>query len=321
MSTIGEVYDPNKQQTLWYNAGNDKGTKLLDKTEDKVTGDKYDYADTTKTGVDDARLQRNVIEFAKTVGFSVAPKLTSGATKNGLLLAKCYVKAEELVEKVRAGKMSKADAAGEMATFIAKEQIAKAAGIASASLSLTMLSAISKAVTFTIDDQKADEQLHHDEAMRLHVAETLKNDIPAETYAEADSGMSTFGQTHRKTDTFAAVQSAYDKALKENPSIDKAMRERLWHGKAAVLDLGIKDKATLAKVLDPNNKDPKAVAFREMWNNTSNVAFRLGVNAMIDEQRWGSEKTKAMYAADLARFNEEKAARAALDAKAVPVKP
>lgn len=321
MATIGEVYDPNRQQTLWFHAGNDQAVKTLDKVEDKITGDAYDYGDTTKAGVDDARLSRNVAEFAKTVTLSVLPKgVKNEDLKDSITVVKLGVKADEVRQKVESGAMTKQEAVADLLLFFGKEGLGSVAKTAEASLAITMLVATAKAVTFTLADQKMDEQLYHDESARLHLAEALKHELPAETYANVDSGMSTFGQTHRKTDTFATVQSAFDKALKEHPSIDKGLRDRLWHGKAAALDLGIKDQATLGKLLDPNNKERGAVAFREMWNNKTNVAFRLGVSAMIDERKGTSEKTKAMYAADVARFSEEKAMRAALEAKTPPVK-
>jgi len=313
MSTIGAVYDPTKQKELWYDPGKDKATKTLDKVEDKVTGDAYDYADTSKAGIEAAKLDRNVQEFAKTVTFSLAPKLAGEAVKDAARFSKIVLKVEDVSAKVRAGKLTKAEAAQEIVTFLATEGISKAADMAAASLALTMLQAIGKAVDFTLRDQKMDEQLYHDEAARLHIAESAKNDIPAETYAGVSEHMSTFGQTHRKTETFATVQAAFDKT-----AASKEVSKHVWQGKAAALDLGITDKASLAKVLDPNNKSPKAIAFREMWNERSNIAFRLGVKAMIDERNGTSEKTRAMYAADVARFKNE---QAAFDAKAAPVKP
>jgi hypothetical protein len=313
MSTIGQTYDPTKQKEFWYSPGKDKATKALDKVEDKVTGDAYDYANKTKAGIEAEKLDRNVQEFAKTVTFSVLPKLGGNAIKDAALVSKIILKVEDVSKKARAGKLTQAEAAAEIATFLASEGLSKVAELPAASIAMMMLKATTKAVDFAIEDQKLEEQLYHDEAARLHIAECAREMIPVETYQGVSEHMSTFGQTHLKTETFAAVQAAF-----EQTGASAEVKKHVWQGKAAALDLEIKDKAALAKVLDPNNKSPKAIAFREMYNEKSNVAFRLGVSAMIDEQSGTSAKTKALYAADVERFNKE---RAAFDAKAAPIKP
>ena len=50
----------------------------------------------------------------------------------------------------------------------------------------------------------------HDEAARLHIAESARGSIPTETYQGVSEHMSTFGQTHKKTETFAALKLFVD---------------------------------------------------------------------------------------------------------------
>ena len=72
MTVIGETLDPNKHWKWNDITGKDPGIKQADKAEDKVSGDDYDYAGTTKAGIEDARLHANAHEFAE-LAFELFP--------------------------------------------------------------------------------------------------------------------------------------------------------------------------------------------------------------------------------------------------------
>lgn len=311
MSTIAEVYDPNKKPYGWCETTSDKSVKLAD----KLPGDGMKYAGTTKASVDEARYQENLHEFRDVVAIDLG-----GEKIPGILFIKTAKFIEEETLAFRSGKKSAAEVAKDVGVFVGTEianHATKGVFHNPGVIAFTMMQMILRAVPKTFDAEKQDKQLFHDEAVRAHIAESLGKDLPDCTLKTASNGDSAFGRTYRNTVTFDNAQLAFKAALKENPAVEKDLHARCWHGKCAAFDLGIKSQAALTRALDPKNQDPRAIAFRDQWNNKNNVAWRLGVSAAIDEANSSDAKTKEMYASDLARF---KAEQIAVDAKAVPVK-
>lgn len=314
-TTIGDAI--GKKPYEWYSGAKDPGVKLADKAEDKVSGDKYDYMGSTKAAVEDARLYSHLHDFGELL-LEAAPlghKLDQ--LKGGALLAMTL---KHLAEDVASGKKTLGEATTiaslEVGRFAAENALHQA--IPLAGIAMLMGKAVIMAVPIMLEEQKQDEQLYHDEGIRLVVGEHFKAQMPEATHRHLDSGMSTFGQTYRKTETFEKTSAAYEAALKADPAVAKALDQRFWNGKVAVMDLGIKSRADLDKVLDPKNEDPKAVAFRSMWIDKNNVAFRYGVEAMVDEITLKNDpKAQELYEKDVAKYQAQKAA---LDAKSVPIK-
>ncbi|MBI2389348.1 MAG: hypothetical protein HYV09_07105 [Deltaproteobacteria bacterium] len=315
-TTIGDAIGTKKNYE-WYSGAKDPSIKLADKAEDKVGGDKYDYLGSTKAGVEEERLHSHLGEFTELLLEAVPLGHDLEQMKGGALLAGTMLR---LGQDVAAGKKSLGEA-----TAIASVEVGRFAvetglhgAISHAGLAMVMAKAVMMAVPIMLEEQKQDEQLMHDEGVRLVVGEHFKAQMPEVTHRHLDAGMSTFGQTYRKTGTFEKTCAVYEGALKADPAVAKAIDQRFWNGKVAVIDLGIKSRADLDKVLDPKNQDPKAVAFRSMWIDKNNLGFRYGVEAMVDEITLKNDpKAQELYAKDLAKYQAEKAA---LDAKSVPIK-
>lgn len=293
------------KKPYWETDGPDPSVKTADETENKVSGDAYDYKDSTKAGLEADALASNLNDV---VGLFVG-KLGDGAKS---LKAARFV-ADEL-HAVATGNKDVLEAAANMGAYLAEYHLGeyiKVGGI-EASYAFTMLKAIYKAIPKTLELQKATEQLYHDEGIRLVVAEHFKGQMPGATYAGVEKGMSTFGRTYRKTQTFDAQVAAFEAAAKAQPALAKAMQDRFWLGKCAALEMGMKSKADLDRALDPKNMDPRAVSFRTSWNDPTNVAFRLGATALVDEASLGTAEADALYAKDVAAWTDMKAKIASL---------
>lgn len=295
------------KKPYWETDTPDPSVKTADKTENAVSGDKYDYTDSTKAKVDDAALKSNLDDVAKMI-------------VGKLGYAQKAMKAIEFLQKeekaFRSGQKSAAEMGESIGLYVAKEGLGihlseKGAGF-DAGMAYTMFTAVLKAVPKTLDAQHATEQLYHDEGIRLVVAEHFKGQMPGATYAGVEKGMSTFGLTYRKTQTFDAQVAAFEGAAKAQPALGKAIDDRFRLGKHAALELGMKSKADLDRALDPKNMDPRAVSFRKSWNDPTNVAFRLGATALVDEASLGTAEADALYAKDVAAWSDMKAKIASL---------
>jgi hypothetical protein len=287
----------------WQTETPDPSVTTADKVENQVAGDKYDYKDTTKAGVDAASLEGNL----KELGGILLDKGLGKIAGNGMLLAKLGKFIAEEAKALQEGKKTKAEVAGDVGVFVAKELGSKlASGLGGdASIAYTMLKAIFLAVPKAIEAQKGTEQLWHDEGIRLVVAEHFKGQMPGATYASVEKDMSTFGKTFRNTATFGAQVKAFEGASKAQPALGKAIDQRFWMGKCAALELGLKSKADLERMLDPKNGDPRAIAFRKSYTDPSNLAFRLGAQALVDEASLGTPEANDLYAKDWKRWKDE----------------
>lgn len=293
------------KRPYWETDTPDPSVKTADKTENTVSGDKYDYTDSTKAKLDAETFDENLHDA---VGLFVG-KL--GNTTKALKAAE-FVAGE--AKAVATGKKTLAEASASIGAYVAKEALGKLVGAdgIEPSLAFTMFKAVLMAVPKTLDAQHATEQLYHDEGIRLVVAEHFKGQMPGATYAGVEKGMSTFGLTYRKTQTFDAQVAAFEGAAKAQPALGKAIDDRFRLGKHAALELGMKSKADLDRALDPKNMDPRAVSFRKSWNDPTNVAFRLGATALVDEASLGTAEADALYAKDVAAWSDMKAKIASL---------